>query len=599
MPNKKTAPPVRANGSLKSEPQSASSRVLVNVKDNEIQATLDTRSYRLRGLEKNMSPHQLRVNILATRDDLVHMDTFDLCKARSRQSFIKATAEELFMDEQVIKKDIGKLLLELEQLREEQIDVATRSHTTKVVLTSAGKRAAMKLLRSPKLTDQILADFASCGLVGEETNKLLCYLACVSRLLKQPLAILIQSSSAAGKTSLMDATLAFVPQEDQIRYSAMTGQSLYYMGASLLKHKILAVAEEEGVAQASYALKLLQSDGRLRIAAAGKNNGTGRQQTESYEVEGPVMMLLTTTSETPDPELQSRCITLHVNESPDQTAAVHQSQRSAYTLEGQAAASQREKLTRLHQNAQRLLEPLPVVIPWADQLKFRHDQTRMRRDHAKYLALIASITLLHQHQRPKQKLTVDGETVEYLEATVEDAQLANRLASEVMGQTLDGLLPQTRQLLVLIDDYINQRSQDEKKPRSLVRFTQRQLREALGWGDYPLRRHLARLVALEYVLAYRTGAKNQREYQLLYEGQGRDGAKFLLGLADASKLKAKPTPQKGQNDHLASQNDAPSMPLRSVSDGRSITSKNGATGGSAKQLQQGNGKPTPKTNKGS
>lgn len=74
----------------------------------------------------------------------------------------------------------------------------------------------------------------------------------------------------------------------------MTGQSLYHMGHQNLKHKVLAVAEEEGVAQASYALKLLQSDGRLRIATAGKNNGTGRQETENYKVEGPVMMFPTT-----------------------------------------------------------------------------------------------------------------------------------------------------------------------------------------------------------------------------------------------------------------------------------------------------------------
>jgi hypothetical protein len=38
------------------------------------------------------------------------------------------------------------------------------------------------------------------------------------------LGIVIQSSSAAGKSSLMDAVLAFVPEEDQVKYSAMTGQ---------------------------------------------------------------------------------------------------------------------------------------------------------------------------------------------------------------------------------------------------------------------------------------------------------------------------------------------------------------------------------------
>ena len=566
MPKKNSAPQLRAG---RTQPPST---LRIEQHGDEVHVHLDTRFYRIRGLAKNMSPQQLRVNILATRDELVHMDTFDLCKAKSRTSFIKATAAELFIDESTIKKDIGQLLLQLEQLREQQIDSAT-APTTKIELTAAEKRAAMKFLKDQRLIDRILQDYDACGLVGERTNKLVCYLACVSRRLKQPLAVLIQSGSAAGKTSLMDATLAFVPDEDQIRYSAMTGQSLYYMGKQDLKHKILAVAEEEGVAQASYALKLLQSDGKLRIAAAGKNNGTGRQQTESYEVEGPVMMFLTTTSETPDPELQNRCLTLHVNESSDQTAAIHARQRAAYTING--LQNDCEAIRKLHQNAQRLLEPLPVLIPWADKLTFRHDQTRMRRDHAKYLSLIASITLLHQHQRPRQTKTHGGETIEYLEATIADAELANTIAHEVLGQSLDALLPQTRQLLVLIDNHVNQRVQTENKPRSLIRFTQRELREAFGWGDFQLRRHLARLVELEYVLSHRTGHGNQREYELLYDGQGRHGERFLLGLTESRKLTD--TPSKVRNDHLDGRNDAHSMPPRSVSDAHPMGNKNDVT----------------------
>jgi hypothetical protein len=170
----------------------------------------------------------------------------------------------------------------------------------------------------------------------------------------------------------------------------------------------------------------------------------------------------------------------------------------------------------------------------------------MRRDNEKYLSLIASITQLHQHQRSRTTRTVNGEAKEYLVATIADAELANALASSVMGQNLDSLLPQTRQLLVLIDNYVNERAQSEKKPRNLIRFTQRELRETFGWGDFQLRRHLKRLEQLEYLLSYRTGAKNQREYELLYDGQGRNGEKFLLGLIDAKQLKAKKrSPQAG------------------------------------------------------
>ena len=523
--NKKAKPKAKSNESK--------SGVSIETIGHEVHLHIDTRHYRIRGLEKNHSSQQLKVNILARRDKLVHLDTLDLFRARSRNSFIKATASELFTDNDIIKRDIGTMLLKLEQLQHEQIEAVTQSQKP-VEVSVNDKRAAMKLLKDPKLIDRILTDFDACGLAGEETNKLVCYLACISRRLKTPLALLIQSGSAAGKTTLMDAALSFVPEEDQIRYSAMTGQSLYYMGETNIKHKILAISEEEGVAQASYALKLLQSDGKLTIAAVGKNSGNGRQSTDTYEVEGPVMMFLTTTAEHPDPELQNRCITLRVNESSDQTAEIHSRQRLGYM----ASKQKRDpaEIQRLHKNAQRCLASLPVIMPWANQLTFRHDQTRMRRDNAKYLSLIASITLLHQHQR--ELIDIGGGNLA-IESTTEDVELANRLVADTMGNSLDDLLPQTRQLLVLIDNLVNQESQQQNINRSLVRFTQRQLRETFGWSDRQVRHHLKRLIELEYVLAHRTGFGNAREYQLLYNGQGRDGDSFLLGLVDAAKLKNK------------------------------------------------------------
>ena len=158
------------------------------------------------------------------------------------------------------------------------------------------RAAAMKLLRDPRLLDRILEDFAQCGVVGEETNKKVAYLGAVSRLLEKPLAIVVQSSSSAGKSSLMDAVLDFMPEEQRESYSAMTGQSLFYMGEKNLKHKILAIAEQQGAERASYPLKLLQSEGRLKIASTGKDPVSGKHVTHDYTVEGPVMIFLTTTA---------------------------------------------------------------------------------------------------------------------------------------------------------------------------------------------------------------------------------------------------------------------------------------------------------------
>ncbi len=256
------------------------------VKAEEVLFTIGDRRYRVRGLQKNLSYDQLRINLFAARDDAFFVDTLDLYHARQRHQFIKQAATELALSDDTIKKDIGKVLLQLEALHDQQIQAMLTPKEPEVILTDEERAAALELLHVPHLLDRILTDFQGCGVVGEETNKLVGYLAAVSRLLDKPLAVLIQSSSAAGKTALMDAILACLPDEAKVKYSALTGQALFYLGEKDLKHKILALVEEEGAARAAYALKLLQSEGELTIASTGKDPQTGKLVTHEYRVQG-------------------------------------------------------------------------------------------------------------------------------------------------------------------------------------------------------------------------------------------------------------------------------------------------------------------------
>ena len=143
------------------------------------------------------------------------------------------------------------------------------------MIGDAERAAALELLQGPDLPARILSDFARCGVVGEETNKLIGYIAAVSRQLDAPLAVMVQSSSAAGKSSLMESILAFLPEEHRVQYSAMTGQSLFYMGETDLKNKVLAIVEEEGASRAAYALKLLQSRRRAHHRFDRQGPGDG------------------------------------------------------------------------------------------------------------------------------------------------------------------------------------------------------------------------------------------------------------------------------------------------------------------------------------
>jgi hypothetical protein len=207
-------------------------------------------------------------------------------------------------------------------------------------------------------------------------------------------------------------------------------------------------------------------------------------------------------------------------------------------LEGLLADQQRAGVVNVHQDAQRLLEPVLVVNPFAEQLTFADARTRTRRDHVKYLTLIRAIALLHQHQRTRRHTTTpEGRRVAYIEATVADVALANRLAHEVLGRSLDELPPQTRRLLELLDGIVAERAADKSVDRDQVRLTRRELREQTGWSDTALKVHLARLVDLELVLAHRPDRGGVFCYELAWDGTGRAGERFLIGLADPAALR--------------------------------------------------------------
>jgi DNA primase len=496
--------------------------VPTEIRGDEIWLTLGERRYRVLGLEKNTSMGVLRVNVMVTAQNTrgeisLHVDMLDLYGARQRTAYAKQAGAELGIKEEIIERDLRRVLLKLETLQREQLKKTLEPEETKIEMTAEEKAAALNLLRDPRLLDRVLLDFEKCGMVGEETNKIISYLAAVSRLMETPLAILVQSSSAAGKTSLMEAVLALVPEEQQVQYSAMTGQALFYLGEKELKHKVLAVVEEEGAQRAAYALKLLQSEGVLTIASTGKDPNTGRLLTHQYRVEGPVMIFLTTTAIEMDEELLNRSIVLTVNEDAEQTKAIHQKQREAQTREGLWARQQRIDILKVHRNAQRLLRPVHVVNEHAPALTFPYSRTRTRRDHTKFLTLINAIALLYQHQRPIQTETRNGKTIEYIEATEQDVELARQLVNQVLPPSLDDVPAQTRRLLLEVDKMVSEECARQQIERADYRFSRRAVRHYTQAGDSVLKKHLHRLEELEYLIVHRGGRGQSFVYELDFE----------------------------------------------------------------------------------
>jgi DNA primase catalytic core len=500
---------------------------------------IDGREYRLAGLAKNNGVEALKLTLRVRCGERLHSDQLDLCRDLDRRRFVDRAAEECAITADAVKRDLSRLLLACEQWQEARLVRAAQADSVDgaTVMTPEEEAAALALLRAPELLTRFDEAMQLCGLVGERVNGRAAYLACTSRKLAKPLAVIVQSTSAAGKSTLMDAALSFFPEDERIKYSAMTGQSLYYLGDANLKHKILAIVEEEGAEKASYALKLLQSEGELTIASTGKDPNTGRMETQEYHVEGPVMIFLTTTTIDIDDELLNRCLVLSVDESAEQTARIHERQRKARTLEGLLEREARKDVLALWRNAQRLIKPLGVVNPFAGALTFTSERTRTRRDHEKYLTLIDSIALLHQHQREVKTREVSGRAVEFIEVQIEDIETANALAPEILGRSLDELPPQTRRLLNHIRELVKATMADKQLGQGSALFSRREVCERCGWSYAQVRTHIERLIDVELVAtrAGRSGAVML--YELLMDANATDAA-WQIGLIDTAKLKA-------------------------------------------------------------
>ncbi|MCF6247115.1 MAG: CHC2 zinc finger domain-containing protein [Desulfobacula sp.] len=491
------------------------------------------RQYQIKGIQRGDT--QLKATIKASIDVQgnlpFELTTIDLYSTRSRTWFAKLCADLFKASAELIREDIGKLLILVETFKPET------KKTDHPAATKEETRLAMTFLKNPDMIEEMLSDLATMGVIGELVNKTVCYLATTSRKLAKPISVLIQSRSSAGKSTLQNAILSLMPEEEYENYTRVTDQSLFYKEEDSLVHKILAIEEDVGMGGAAYSIRNIQSSGKITVATTGKDPGTGKMKTEDYTVKGPVAVMLTTTAADLDQETASRFVFLSIDESPAMTAAIHEKQRESRTLKGLVQKTKTKHIIKKHQNAQRLLKSIAVVNDFTQYLSYPCKSLITRRDHEKYLGLIDTMAFLHQYQRDIKTMEIDNEPVEYIEVTLKDIEKANKIANEVLGHSLDELARPSRVLLDSIYKMVKRIAKTNKIPVDEVFFTRRMIREHMDWSDWQIKTHVKQLEELEY-LYIRIGSRGKEyAYALNYKGQGEDTNKFFLNLTPVEEIK--------------------------------------------------------------
>jgi len=432
----------------------------------------------------------------------------DLYNDNQVEKLIRKIAERLEIGTSVTAAILSTLTDALEQYRLttlEQLATAGDQYKRKL-LTPDEIVIAKEYLCAPNLMERTKEDIGKTGVIGEADNRLLMYLIFTSRKRNNPLHIISLGSSGIGKTHLQEKVSALIPQEDKLEITTLSGNAFYYFGQQELKHKLILIEDLDGAEEVLYPLREIKSKKKITKTVVVKNT-KGETRTVSLVVEGPVCVAGCTTKESLYEDNANRSFLIYIDESKAQDHQIMAYQRAESAGKIDKAAAQ--DIAAQFRNMQRILTPIQIRNPYAEQLQIPDEVFKPRRSNAHYLAFIEAITFYHQYQREKQYDKNDksgNDPSAYIETTLEDIAEANKLMKEVLIRKSDPLTAACRKYLEWLKGWLTKTKKSS--------FTNQEVRQVLRINPSNQKRYMVQLQDYDYVAKLQGERGKIHHYQI-------------------------------------------------------------------------------------
>jgi len=283
-------------------------------------------------------------------------------------------------------------------------------------------------LHNPDILEWV-TEVLSNRIVGENLNKLTLFLIALSYKTDESQGAILTGPPAIGKSHVTKNVLRLFP--NVINLSRITGAVLDRLGIDL-SHYILYISELGGQEQATSTLRVMLSEGELRLATTEMHDGKIRPKV--IQTTGVPVYVTTTTQEVVERQLASRTWMLNLDTTKEQT------RRILHYQAVKASSITRDEYTEDEMVLRSLLYRLKrhkVLIPYAEKMSglFPSEESQARRDFKRLLALIKCVTLIFQKQRAL--VTSGGEEV--LLANLTDLAYTLKLIRPILFTTLYAL----------------------------------------------------------------------------------------------------------------------------------------------------------------
>lgn len=470
--------------------------------------TGSTLTYRIIGVKEG-AVSSMKVNLRCQKsdnEDVKFIDNVDLFSARSRILFSSSAGRKFTEDAALVEKDLLTILDLLELASQQSVPTAGI-----VNLSAEDEKQGLALLRDPDLFNRIVQDTETLGYVGEDENKILMYLAASSRLMADPVSVIVISQSAAGKSYMIDTVKKLMPDEDVVSMTSLSDQALNYLPEEALLHKFLVMGEAVHSDAVDHQMREMLSGKELSRLVTTKDEKTGKMASKLVRKKVIVSAVMSSTSTEINPENASRCFVINTDESEDQTRAIHRRQREKYSLEGYRRKEEEvPHIIRTHQAAQRLLREKIIVNPFAGQLDFPSSLMRSRRDHERFVDLIACVCFLRQYQ--KEEKIEEGKR--FIECDLDDYKVAYRIMKGILSSTMTTVPKSAVLLYEELRSIIKARAEKDGLFITDIWVTQRQIRETSGLSHDLVKKNMRILVDYEYIRVKGSGRGMTCRYSL-------------------------------------------------------------------------------------
>jgi hypothetical protein len=305
---------------------------------------------------------------------------------------------------------------------------------------AAANEAAGDLVLEPDILGRFASELEQTGLVGEEKNAKVLYLALTSRLFARPVSVAVKGVSSGGKSFTLETVLRFLPREAYCLRTAMSEKALAYSDEDF-RHRFIVIYEAAGMASdfGSYLIRSLLSEGGIRYELVEKTKDGMRPRL--IEKDGPTGLIVTTTETRLHPENETRLLSLNVKDTPEQTAAVMHALARGQDIGAAVDYARWQALQKSLEAGER-----GVVVPFATRLAelVPPVAVRLRRDFRLLLTLIHAHALLHRERRERDD---QGRIL----ARLDDYAPVRELVADLFAEGVDATVkPETRETVAAV-----------------------------------------------------------------------------------------------------------------------------------------------------